>query len=39
MVVNVYTNWGKGYSISILIIKANEMHKFSNLFDKVFYIF
>jgi len=25
--------------VNILIIKANEMHSFSNLFDKVLYIF
>jgi hypothetical protein len=25
--------------VSILVIKANEMHKFSNLFDKLLYMF
>jgi len=35
---NIYTNWGKGYLISILIIKTNEIHSFSNLFDKVLYV-
>jgi len=27
------------YKLHIIIIKANEMHNFSNLFDKVLYMF
>jgi len=27
------------YSVQVLIIKANEMHYFSNLFDKLLYMF
>ena len=34
-----YTTSGYAYFVSVPIIKANEMHNFSNLFDKVLYVF
>ena len=40
-VIDIYHYTTSGYTnfVSVLIIKANKMHNFSNLFDKVLYMF